>query len=462
MAPLKITVDDIMNELTFSQFITRRQELKKITKSCKKLLEAQCKKTSNRQIQIQHTHDFIREIWKKYDCLDVAEIYTNFIKIEEALYGLERDESLGKRYRDHFVHMVNCYIFGLRIISYLAKNIPEPIFKDIFKVENENLLQIGLPFGDNYTYKQRVFYLWTLIATFHDIAIPFQHLTGIGKGIDDFIKEFGWKFRDAKITMRDYDSSQLYYYFNLLSSIYGGNLEFIEDGKKYKRLEKTNYYLSKILGRAFDIKDHGVLSGFFMWKTIEEIFLIGRSDKYQFNIDEFNTYAEYVLEQDIARAALSISLHNIAEEPKTKVYPKIFPIRFKTLPLTFLLILSDELQEYLRWEGISLIKEMKFQYHPFLDIQFYKSNNSIRVKVEFAVNSQNEANIIKQAMGIAKHQKIEKDIKQLGDAINLIGDSLKGNLEKKLLIGKEFKLRLNILIDGKRKVFSKEIRSDKN
>lgn len=460
MTVLSISIDDIIDELTLSEFINDPKELRDITTKCKNLLVTQSEKTFDRFEQIESTLSFIKAIWHKYDCQEIAEIYTNFIKVEEALYGLERDESAGNRYRDHFVHMVNCYIFGTRILSYLIKNLSEDIFKDIFKVENESLRDVGLPFGINYTYKQRIFYLWTIISTFHDIAIPFQHLTGIGKGINKFIQEFGWIFTDAKVTMKNYDSSQLYNYFNLLSSIYDCNLELIEEGKRYKRANKPNYYLSKILGREFDRRNHGVLSGFFMWKIIEEIFLIDRSNKYKFGIDEFNIYTEYVLEQDISRAALAISLHAIEPEHKTNLYPKIYPIRFKTLPLTFLLILTDELQEYLRWEGISLIKEMKFSYHPILDIQLDKTNQNIKLIVKFSLDSKNRDNIIRQAREIARHLDIITNINHIDEAVDIIGNSLKKNLEKKLLIGDDFKLQLEIFEDWSRIVYSKEFKSE--
>ena len=88
------------------------------------------------------------------------------------------------------------------------------------------------------------------------------------------------------------------------------------------------YYLTKMLGREFDRLDHGVLSGFFMWKTIEEIFLTDRSPKYHLNMEEFNLYTEYVLEQDVARVALAISLHGIGKDKRTKALLKVYQISF--------------------------------------------------------------------------------------------------------------------------------------
>jgi hypothetical protein len=456
MPSLSISIDQILKELCLDTYITSGKELTEITEKCKNVLSAQSDKTFDRFEQIEQTLNFIKTIWSKYDCKEIADIYSSFVKIEEALYGLEREEDLGNRYRDHFVHMFNCYIFGIRIISFILSAFPEDKAKNIFKVENECLKEIGLPFGSNYTYKQRLFYLWTIISTFHDIAIPFQHLASIGKGINKFIQEFGWIFTDAKITMKNYDSSQLFYYFNLLSSLYGGNFEIIDNGRKYNKSDKPHYYITKILGREFDRRDHGVLSGFFMWKTIEEIFLIGRSIKYPLNINEFNLYTEYILEQDIARAALAISLHSIKADSKNSAYPKIFPIDFKDLPFTFLLILSDELQEYFRWEGVSLKKEMKFSYHPIIECETNESDLSIKITVKFSLDSKNADNIIRQAKDLLGDNN--GSIK-IDNAVEVIAKSLQENLENKLLLGDHFKLQLNIYEDWGRTLYSREYKS---
>lgn len=443
MPQLKPTsTKEIMNELAFGNYIPKRKDLLKVIDTCKKALDAQFAKTYNQQKQVAMTLKFIECLWEKYDCKEIASIYSNFVNLEEALYGLEREEEAGKRYRDHFIHMFNTFIFGLRIINFMIKKLEEKDVKKLFRIKNENLKELKL-FPRDYTYKERLFYLWMLIATFHDIAIPFEHLTRMGKGVNRFIEEFGWIFKDASISMRNFDSSQLYQYFCLLSSIYGGKLDWENEGKKYKRSKQHQDYLLKILGRWFDREDHGVLSGFFMWKTIEEIFLLDRG-KYKFNIDQFNKYAEYVLEQDIARAALTISLHNINEDEKTKAYPKIFPIKFRDFPLTFLLIVSDELQEYVRWEGTSLERKMRFDTQPKLQIKIDGSKkHNVEIIVILSLNDKQENYIIDQARkrGVSTG---ETNIDAKAAVRMMIGDRIKEKLERKLFLGEDFKLRLEI------------------
>jgi len=460
MAIKPLKSKDIIKVLDFKRYISDTSESKEITRKCKDVLIAQTDATYDRSAQIVKALDFTKAIWRKYDCEQVADIYEKFVKIEEALFGLEREEKDGKRYRDHFVHMFNTFVFGLRIISSLLTQLSIKQAKSLFKVETEKLKEVGLPFGTNYNYDKRIFYLWTLVSTFHDIAIPFQHLGKIGRGISKFIEEFGWLFTDPHISMHSYDSSQLYYYFNLVGSLYGGKLQLIDKGRKYKKSEKHKHYLAKLLGREFDRINHGVLSGFFMWKTIEEIFLIGRSQKYPFKkAEEFNIYTEYVLEQDVARAALAISLHEIDEDKRSSVYPKVFPISFNLYPLAFLLILSDVLQEYLRWEGMTIKKELKFNYHPILDVKFDKSKSVIEVNVLFSFDNENKEEIIKQANQIARFNNTNQYISDIDNAVDLIGNSIKGDLEKRLKLGDSFKLKLSVYQDWKRICYNKDMQS---
>jgi hypothetical protein len=455
-----LATDALIQELNFGNFVKDSTELENIISKCESVLNVQGQ-TANPIEHIEQTLNFVRALWQKYDCAEIAEIYAKFVKIEEALFGLERDEKEGTRYREHFVHMFNCYVFGTRIISKFLSQINDDDAKKMLKIDDENLKEVGLPFGSNYTFKQRLFYLWTLIATFHDIAIPFQHLTGMAKGINKFVEEFGWLFTNPGVAMKDYDAAQLHYYFHLLSGIYGGNLELIETGRKYRRPDRQHHYLAKILGREFDFRNHSVLSGFFMWKTVEEIFLLNRTSKYSTGMDEFNLYTEYVLEQDVARAALAISLHSIGPDRKTKHLPAMFPVRFEHLPLTFLLILSDELQEYLRWEGTTLQKGLKFSSHPYIDMEINHVGGVpvVNLVTSFSLDSKNEDYIINQAKKMCAYQKDPRQIDDLDSAVDFIGKTLKTTLEGKIYLGHGFNLKVQIYKDWTQELYSKDFRS---
>jgi len=283
-----MTPELLIQELGFDKYGLGVEE-KDIVEKCEEVFIAQ--ECGDRDAQVSKTLEFMKSVWVKYDCKEVAEIYDKFIKMEEALFGLLREEREGKRYRDHFIHMFNCFVFGVRFISSVFAKTSSKDFMRMFKVKDENLKEAGLPFGSDYKCHQRLFYMWTLASTFHDVAKPFQNLADLGKGINRFVDEFGWASSNPELTMHYFDSSQLYYYFRLIGSVYGGGLLIEDDGRRYKK-DNSHHYLAKILGREFDRLDHGVLSGFFMWKTIEEIFLTDRSPKYRLNIDEFNLYTE--------------------------------------------------------------------------------------------------------------------------------------------------------------------------
>ncbi len=457
MAKKKLSATALIKELDIDKYQLRSTEKNKIKKACNDVFASQIKNTYDRTLQVDRTLVFFETIWNKYDCKQIATIYHQFVKIEEALYGLERDEKLGKRYRDHSIHMFNCFAFGLRIISSILGQLSsDDKRKKLFKVEDENLKELGLPFGENYTYLQRLFYIWTMISTFHDVAIPFQHLSKLGQGISKFTEEFGWVFTDPAISMHNFDSSQLHNYFCLISSLYDGELKLVSNKKKYKKTD--NHYLAKLLGREFDFKNHGVMSGFFVWKTIEEIFLIGRDSKYPLNMRQFNTYTEYVLEQDIARIALAISLHALGEDKKSKINAKMFPVEFQRLPLTFLLILSDELQEYLRWDGSYLKKKIVFNYHPHIDIKL-NSNNDLTMIISFSLDSAMRKSIIDHAQKLVTHSGESLNVSDLNVAVDVIGNSIKNTLERKLLLGNKFKMKLDIFEDWEILRYSKDLNS---
>lgn len=113
-----------MKVLDFKRYISNTAERNEITKKCKGVLLSQTKAPYDRPAQIKKALDFAKSIWQKYDCEQVAEIYDKFVKMEEALFGLEREEKDGKRYRDHFIHMFNTFVFGLQVISSLLKQLP--------------------------------------------------------------------------------------------------------------------------------------------------------------------------------------------------------------------------------------------------------------------------------------------------------------------------------------------------
>lgn len=455
------TPESVLDEICFDRYISRPEEAQRVKDACLEVLKSQ-QTPNDRAKHVDSALRFSRILWEKYDCKEISDLYDKFQCIEEALFGLERDEAAGFRYRDHLVHMFNCYVFGLRIISELLSELNDAEACQIFRVQDEQLQDQGLPFGANYTHRMRLFYLWMLIATFHDIAIPFQHLKGIGSGINRFVQEFGWEFTDPQVDIRAYDASQLDYFFRLLAGLYAGGLESEEDGLRYRKLDGRNHYLARILGREFDNSNHGVLSGFFMWKTIEEIFLVDRSSKYRLNMDEFNTYAELVLEQDIARAALAICLHNLKPDPRNQAVPKVMPVRFSEFPLTFLLLLADELQEYLRLDGRTVEGLMCFTCHPHIAVSLHREDLTItpRLEVAYSWKESEFESAVSYAEALERHRGTATEVNDVGDAAKIIGESIKNGVESKLRFGTDFRVKLRILDDWERELYATGVGDD--
>lgn len=103
---------------------------------------------------------------------------------------------------------------------------------------------------------------------------------------------------------------------------------------------------------------------------------------YDFNRGEIKLYKDYIFNQDINRAALSIALHNLSPYD----YPKIFSIRFSIYPLTFLLIVIDEIQEYFRPHNIELAEIERLKGFPNVTVQNFLYNNNFRMRIIININ----------------------------------------------------------------------------
>ena len=118
---------------------------------------------------------------------DCPKLLLSMPKIEKALFGLEMRDDMSSRYRDHFIHMFNVYIFGCRILSLILNKYETTKQLDVirkhFKIEPER----DIPFSKPYTAKERLFFLWKIISIYHDVGIPIQHINNIKEGLDIYL-----------------------------------------------------------------------------------------------------------------------------------------------------------------------------------------------------------------------------------------------------------------------------------
>jgi len=366
--------------------------------------------------QIDSAGDCLQEFWANYSLKHVAGVLRGFPRVEKALYGLELEEKTGARYRDHFLHMFNVFILGARILSlFLSGSEEDKIdnsIREFFKVEPEPK---EVPFDKKYNAKNRLFFLWTLIATFHDVGIPIEHLEKIRDGLNNFLNHFGLRIREFTLERQSSLDAQINYYINLMSRMFDCRIK-MKNGIYETNSASPHPYTYKALVDAYSEDDHGVVSALCLFRSMEETFLTGyhEEEKYDLNLEQCKQYVSYVLKQDIARAALAIALHSC----KLEECPKMFPISFDEFPLTFLLILCDELQEYFRPEGISLKPITKLKKKPSVKVGVDERTLNIKIGIyysQLSMSEEEQKQILNQAQIYAqqKGKPVPENIKKL-------------------------------------------------
>ena len=440
------TPDIILQDLKFENYLPAGREREDIKNSAHSAFTKMMEEPTNYRDHVEKAKQFLKVLWRKYDCENIVEVFEAFTKVEPVLIDMERDEGVGFRYRDHSVHTFHVFTFGLRIISKLIDRVGDEQAKKLLKVKPERINKFIPSFRD-YDYKERLFYLWSLMSTFHDIAVPLEHLNIIRNGLNKFSEQFDLNIvgpylqRDRMVT--DIDN-----YFALLSKIFQGEVSLDNEGVCYKQ-DEENLYVKNILAQEFVRNDHGVLGGFMMYKTIEKTFLLGMSAKHAFNdINLFNSYARYVLSQDIARAALAISLHNLKCISQNKG-PLFLPLHFDKHPLAFILILSDGIQEYLRWEGSSIHGGTKLSRFPALELEI----DSYRLKLEVIYYLDTEP--IQEKFFIRQAQRLARILgdsspQTPADAASVLCSALSKELTKQILLDGKFTLMLTVMQDGQK------------
>ena len=399
--------------------IKHKNEKKSISDKLQKVISNLIYEPEKIGKHIAFTIDFIKEIWKKYDREEIADFFIKFVRMEPTLLSIGRT-------RDHFLHIFHVYLFGLRIISQIIKLIPSN-YKKILKVEDEHKDICVFPYQYNST--ERIFYIWTLASTFHDIAYLFEYLPKIEDGMNDFADFCKFKISQLKFQLDYSDIIELNHYFKLISNLYGGKLEIIEFEKdKYTYKKQENPFLYKTLLYAFRERNHGVIGSIILFRLIEDMFLIPRRGaKYSLNAEQYNKYIKYYFKDDIVRMALIIALHHLK---KGKI-PSIPKIRFSEFPLIFVLIIADEFQEFIR-RSIKLGEEtILLKNLPKIKIQ--EKSGNLKLIITYILDSE-EINKIKE-------KTTESDDKE---ALAKFWSNSTKTLEDRLFKEDEFQILLKI------------------
>jgi len=367
----------------------------------------------------QDVTDFLREVWKRFSIGKYVDVFVDFAKAEKALYGF------GERYRDHLMHVFNVHLMGLWVFSKLLKADEAKLFK-VLKIREEADV---IPFPSKYNKPRRLYYLWSLISTFHDIAIPIDRRGDLVKGFGRYLDYFKIETEAAYLRFPFMTQLDIQRYSDLMSKLFASRVTLSMNHKQRTYEIENNHtapylYLRSTLASAMNSYDHGVLGAYFLFRSIEEMFLSGKNPNPKYDLDlcsitrnneivelppqknewnnllnefdnlgeeelgnaqrtydlargETKTYNDYVFEQDVNRAALAIALHNIDPDEN----PKIFPLQFSDFPLTCLLILLDELQEFHRPEGLFLTEVVRCREFPSINVEMRSLEQKPRIQV---------------------------------------------------------------------------------
>lgn len=429
MAEVTSSPEQIMDDI--KRFLGERFE--GYTDNIKKTLETMVDPNKPFDEKVEAAGDALQEFWKEYSREHIAKVLEGFPKIQKALFGLELEPELGERYRDHFLHMFNIFVFGARVLSKVIESDRDgELLKKLFKVTREPEKVRTLFRNGEYTPAERLFFLWTLTSTFHDVGIPIQHLPNFQKGLNSFIEHFGLRISEFSVEREPAVDCRLDYYLELMARIYNDGITLEEEKGEYKKTDRPHPYVYKALLNEYSQNNHGAISAICLYKSIEETFYKGKKEEERLDLDmeEIEVYNDLVFEEDITRVALAIALH----DAKPELYPKIFPISFRKFPLLFLLIFCDELQEYFRQEGSSLKGVTLLKNLPLLDVSVQTDPPKIQIRASlcYTMPSREEEETVKREI-IPYYKKIgEAPPNNFQEHINKVWERICERLEKKL------------------------------
>ncbi len=441
---------DIINELNKDYFIGPRKNW------MRNILKALEKKISRDEIAIVISNN-LPGFFDRKKATAPAILISEYPKIEPMLYALEDS------YRDHYIHTFNVYLSGSRIISKiisLGEN-EEKNIEDNFKITEEVFTG---PLGNKpapwqpFSAVDRIFYVWLLISTFHDLGIVVEKIDKIRVSLNEFLKNFGVQLDPFSVVYRPIVNTKVDTYFKMMARFYGIKIP-IPIGCEYNIVNENDEYLRLSLLKALEDQDHGVISSITLLNVIQESFSFQATDeKYDLNIEKFHEYCKLILKNDISRAAMAIALHNL--DPIK--YKRLFPIDFQQNPLTFLLVLCDELEEYRRWFGTSIRPIEKLTRFPIINIK--KIRNKYRLTYQMYYQKIPNTN---EKLAVREFNKmlIKKGKKPIKDFFEIIkrnwNFTINERLKNKLILNKKSKLKLKITVYyDERILINRDIKTD--
>ncbi len=293
---------ELLNRITYSN-MTYSKELNNFARQYQ-LLESEEQESS---LILEN----LRDLWAgKFEKSESAKAFENFKIFEPVLLNIEG-------YRDHFIHPFQVLLLGSLVIDQNYR---------LF----ENLVRKKMPEIKSNT----VDFSWLLAATFHDFCYPIELFR---KFTNDLFEKFlNSKQVKPEINLNNFLLEEgTLNYVDQLASLF--DFYSTQDGCPQwvfnSECKLSDSLRNILLADLFERKDHGILSSITLVKKIMQEEFVKSNPQYI--KERFST--------DIYPAALAIALHNITPHKVDSEIPKIW---FERMPLVFLLIYCDTVQDW--------------------------------------------------------------------------------------------------------------------
>jgi hypothetical protein len=267
------------------------------------------------------------KLWAgKYGKTSGAKAFDSFEKFEPILKAIPG-------YRDHLIHPFQVFLMGTLII-------------DAHYQEFLRIYKRGIPNAQNDSLE----FAWLLCSTFHDICYPIQMYDAFNKSFfQDFLQSEASPvvFQTEKLLI---DDNHLKYMDQLVVLYFHLECNDNEDGSwEFDSPCKINASLRSAMIEELRNRNHALLSSLALLKKILTEEFVQRSRK---------SYLRGRFSTDIYPAALAIAMHDERMLLRLKK-----PTTLEKMPLSFLLVYCDLVQEYGRSEREENTKLHDFECH---------------------------------------------------------------------------------------------------
>jgi hypothetical protein len=283
-----------------------------------------------------------------YGIGSIKNYFEKYTEFESLLYGASH------KYRDHVIHSFRTWMTGIFILldsslSGSEKTILDQIvFDGIDNIEKQEPLE--------------KISMWTIIALCHDLGYPLEKSKQIMNKTKEMMEFF---IPNSQLTVDTHFTGTQDIINEYIIKLMSSKMVNPKDTKLYSGRVQPKYYIK--FTKSLEHFDHGIISAIVLYKSLlyflESDFNI--NEDYYFSKDDAN---QFFIRREILRA--------ITSHTCTDVY------HIKSVTLSLLLIICDELQEWNRKSFSDLyIGQNKIQHRVFLKKY---GNTNIETKEELS------------------------------------------------------------------------------